>query len=327
MGVFRKHLKIRTSLLAGLLVILNITGCQRVESSAVSISTRGITLTPYSPEMPASTSLTLTPRPQPNSPTPAPSPTPIIYTVAEGDTLSGIAERFGVSIDSILVINPDVDPRSLPIGTQLVIPSSADGALPLLEPLLTNVKLDSPNCYLAADAGLWCLALVGNARGEPVEGLSAEITLLSPMGEMLKRRIAYSPLERLMPGKAMPLMTYFPPPVPTPWVASALLKTVLPGTLEDNRYIPISLDIQDMTLSPESDRVRIQGIISLEGASSAGLVWLMAVAYDNQGQAVGMRKWEAEKTLKAGKKMPFDIELYSLGPKIANVDVQVEARP
>jgi hypothetical protein len=131
-----------------------------------------------------------------------------------------------------------------------------------------------------------------------------------------------------MPGKAMPLMAYFPPPVPTPWVASAVLKTGLPGKLEDKRYIPTALDIQDITLSSERERVRIQGIISLTGGgSSAGLVWLMAVAYDDQGQAVGMRKWEAEKALKAGKKISFDIELYSLGPKIANVDVQAEARP
>lgn len=328
MGVYRLNLKMRSSLFACILGMLCVVGCNRVELSTPSISTVGVTLTPYLLEMPGSTSLTLTPTPQPNSPTPAPSPTPLIYTVAEGDTLSAVAELFGVSIDSILLANPDVDPRSLLIRTQLMIPSSADGALPQLESSLTDVHLDSPICYPVADAGLWCLALVSNARGEPVEGLSAEITLLSPTGERLTNHTAYSPLERLMPGKAMPLMAYFPPPVPTPWVASAVLKTVLPGKLEDKRYIPTALDIQDMTLSPERERARIQGIISLTGGGSpAGLVWLMAVAYDDQGQAVGMRKWEAEKALKAGKKISFDIELYSLGPKIANVDVQAEARP
>ena len=328
MGVHRLNLMMRSSLLACILAMFCVVSCNRVELSAPSITTVGVTLTPYLPGMSGSTSLTLTPTPQPNSPTPVPSPTPLIYTVAEGDTLSAIAERFGVSIDSILVANPDVDPRSLLIGAQLMIPSSADGAVLQLESSLTNVRLDSPICYPAADAGLWCLALAGNARGEPVEGLSAEITLLSPKGEMLTNRTAYSPLERLMPGKAMPLMAYFPPPVPTPWVASAVLKTSLPGKLEDIRYIPTTLDIQDMTLSPERERVRIQGIISLTGGGSpAGLVWLMAVAYDDQGQAVGMRKWDAEKALMAGKKISFDIELYSLGPKIANVDVQAEARP
>ena len=328
MGVYRLYLMMRSSLLVCILGMFCVVGCNRMELNTPSITTVGVTLTPYLPGMSGATLLTLTPTPQPNSPTPAPSPTPLIYTVAEGDTLSAIAERFGVSIDSILVANPDVDPRSLLIGAQLMIPSSADGALPQLESSLTDVRLDSPNCYPAADAGLWCLALVGSARGEPVEGLSAEITLLSPTGEMLTNRTAYSPLERLMPGKAMPLMAYFPPPVPIPWVASAVLKTVLPGKLEDIRYIPTALDIQDMTLSPERERVMIQGIISLtEGGSPAGLVWLMAVAYDDHGQAVGMRKWEAEKALMAGKKISFDIELYSLGPKIANVDVQAEARP
>lgn len=318
----------RSTLIAGLLALLCISSCQRVDLSTPTISTAGITLTPYLPGLPGSISLTQTPSPQPNSPIPAPSPTPLVYTIADGDTLSGIAERFGVSIDTILMANPDIDAHSLLIGMQVMIPLGADGALTLPESTLTDVHLDSPNCYPVADEGLWCLASVGNARGEPVEGLSAEISLLSPMGKVLTNRTAYAPLERLMPGKAMPLMAYFPPPIPTSWVASAVLKTVLPGKLEDNRYIPTSLDIQDMTLSPNSEWVSIQGIISLAGGDSpAGLVWLMAVAYNDEGQAIGMRKWEAEKTLKIGKKISFDIELYSLGPKIVNVDVQAEARP
>ncbi len=56
---------------------------------------------------------------------PPPAPTPgeqQRYVVREGDTLSGIAARFGVSEDAILKENPLSDRDRLFVGQELVIP-------------------------------------------------------------------------------------------------------------------------------------------------------------------------------------------------------------
>ena len=56
---------------------------------------------------------------------PPPVPTPgeqQRYVVREGDTLSGIAARFGVSEDAILKENPLSDRDRLFVGQELVIP-------------------------------------------------------------------------------------------------------------------------------------------------------------------------------------------------------------
>ena len=56
---------------------------------------------------------------------PPPVPTPgeqQHYIVREGDTLSGIAARFGVSEDAILKENPLSDRDRLFVGQELVIP-------------------------------------------------------------------------------------------------------------------------------------------------------------------------------------------------------------
>lgn len=41
------------------------------------------------------------------------------YSVRSGDTLGTIAERFGTTVDELLVLNPGVDPHALRVGQPL----------------------------------------------------------------------------------------------------------------------------------------------------------------------------------------------------------------
>ena len=69
---------------------------------------------------------TPTPNPTPTATPvarPTPTPTPLVYAVQGGDTLSGIAARFGLTVEELVQANRLVDPDSLQIGQQLTIPS------------------------------------------------------------------------------------------------------------------------------------------------------------------------------------------------------------
>jgi LysM repeat protein len=44
------------------------------------------------------------------------------HTISSGDTLYGIARKYNVSVDSILKLNPGLDPRTLGIGKTLLLP-------------------------------------------------------------------------------------------------------------------------------------------------------------------------------------------------------------
>ncbi len=44
------------------------------------------------------------------------------YVIVDGDTLSGIAAKFDVSIDDLIAINEITDPDSITAGDQLLIP-------------------------------------------------------------------------------------------------------------------------------------------------------------------------------------------------------------
>jgi LysM repeat protein len=45
------------------------------------------------------------------------------YSVRSGDTLGTIAERFGTTVEHLLVLNPGIDPRALRVGEPLRVSS------------------------------------------------------------------------------------------------------------------------------------------------------------------------------------------------------------
>ncbi|MGE5590901.1 MAG: LysM peptidoglycan-binding domain-containing protein [Bacillota bacterium] len=51
------------------------------------------------------------------------TPVGFLYTVQPGDTLYNLATRYGVTVESILEVNPGVDPENLQVGRILRIPA------------------------------------------------------------------------------------------------------------------------------------------------------------------------------------------------------------
>ncbi len=47
------------------------------------------------------------------------------YTIAPGDTLWAIAQRFGITVQALLAANPGVDPARLRVGQQITVPTAA----------------------------------------------------------------------------------------------------------------------------------------------------------------------------------------------------------
>lgn len=135
------------------------------------------TLAP-SPTPTPTPSPTPTPTPTPTqSPTPKPSPTPAPstsspavteYRVRSGDTLIGIANRFGVSVSSLQSLNGITNPNSLQVGRVLRIPgpgSSSSSPTPSETPASQSPATQSPTTSPAVrtykvQAGdtLWAIA-------------------------------------------------------------------------------------------------------------------------------------------------------------------------
>lgn len=59
-----------------------------------------------------------------SEPTPQASPTPQIHTVQPGENLTTIANRYGVSIEAIILANNLTSPDQIQSGDQLIIPTN-----------------------------------------------------------------------------------------------------------------------------------------------------------------------------------------------------------
>lgn len=81
---------------------------------------------PSPPDPPTPTDVS-TDSPVPTTPPPGPATT---YTVQPGDTLTAIADKFGVTVEQIVAVNDIEDPDVILVGDVLTIPGSTPTVAP-----------------------------------------------------------------------------------------------------------------------------------------------------------------------------------------------------
>ena len=124
--IIRSIRSYRWLIIAGLLVTCFLIACAPPQSST--------------PQPTAATILQITVAPTQNIDATAttyarqliPTPTPAgLYVVQPGDTLGGIAQEFGTTVEELLAANGMTDPKALQAGQTLLIPSLISGTLSL----------------------------------------------------------------------------------------------------------------------------------------------------------------------------------------------------
>ena len=260
---------------------------------------------------------------------PSPSPTPRVHTIARGDTFSGIAFQFGVSIPALQAANPGLDPNILMVGTVVFIPppgTPASGTLEIPTPTPVSLLLSAPACHRSGDGGLWCFVEVANSQSFPVESISGSIRLAGSDGVVHSQDAALI-LNVLPPGGSLPLAAYFPAPVPDPVQIDAGVNMVLPLNDLGARYAETVVENLAVKIAPGGRSAEVSGEVALAGEDAqAASVWVALAAYDAQGNPTGIRRWESGQALNAGERLPFRFMVYAAGEPITQVKALAEAR-
>lgn len=254
---------------------------------------------------------------------PVPSATPFLHLVTRGETMLGIALKYGVTLDALQAANPGVDAQFLPVDAQLIIPLGNELRIEIPTPTPVNLDWATPICYPTGEGGLWCYLLVRNTLATTVENLSAWIGLYAENGSLITSSVAVGLLNILRPGDEMPLIAYFNPPLPSRFVPRGELLTAVELPAEDKRYQ--DWQVGDLTVeigAGRSHEANIAGVLQQpDGSAPPRQVWIIAVAYDLAGRVVGVRKIETTGEL------DFQMVVYSQGEAIDRVEILAELKP
>jgi LysM repeat protein len=255
--------------------------------------------------------------------TPVPTSTLATYVIQAGDTLSELAEQFQVSQDLLRAANPDLNPNSMSIGQTILIPNPANpiAAASTLTPVPAPVA--QAVCHPSADSGLWCFALVQNNTTHLFENVSAQITLLDANDNVVNSQSAFTPLNIIPPNSSMPVYVFFPN---TPADVHPRVQILSALQTDAGGYLAAVINQSLAQIDWDGRSAQLSGQVYLPQESQAATqVWVAAVAYDQYGTVVGVRRWEGG-GVQPGTSIHFNFAVSSLGGDIEAVEFFVQAR-
>ena len=163
---------------------------------------------------------------------------------------------------------------------------------------------------------MWCYALVENSHNISLENVSLAFNIYDADQVLVKSQIAFSPLNILYPGQSIPVGVF----IPDTQANQNQINTTLLTAYSSDRTDPLVM-ISDYSLeySRENTIAHVSGIFEiLDGGLQGGQVWIAGVGF-SEGKPAVVRKWISAAGLEPGKPYPFDLQLYSLGPRIDQV--------
>ena len=271
------------------------------------------------------------------TPVPSPTPTPRMYEVMLNDTMNTIAYFFGLTYDELQAANPEADPYTLIVGQTLIIPAgSEDDEQADSLPIPSDLILSEVRCVPDAADGLWCLLTARAPEDQGRENIAVEITLNGAGSNEAVQAIAFAPLNSLAAGECMPLAVYIDAaalneaPFSPPYQAHAELIQALPLNNTEGRYLDLILVHPVILISEDGRQAEVEvGLTQSESSTqTASRVWVLAAAYDQQDQLIGLRRWEASEPIAPDGTITASLRVFSIdGTPIDHVELLFEARP
>jgi LysM repeat protein len=274
-----------------------------------------------------------TPTPAPYTPaptaTPTVTPTPILHAIAPGESLLVVANRYGVSVAALQEANGILDPRTLQIGQELIIPrleeigEEAANATPTPTPL--SVQIENLHFSETSIGGLWVMGEVLNDSGTPLEQVRVGIDLEDGGGQLVGQTQGLVALDLVDAGERSPF---------------ALLFGNVPGDFERYQVYPLSAvpayvgsyyrDLEVRNIQSESERYAsytVSGVIYNFGPEEAVSVQVVLTAYDPMDRVVAVRKVEPEhNVVPRGGETAFTAILTPIGGPVARIAAAAQGR-
>ncbi len=318
----------RRSILTLLILAAMLTACGRVltRPTAPPAPTLPLATVALARATPLPTG-SMIPLPTEPPPTPRPTATPIIHVIEPGDTLLGIAGRFQVSVDEIMVANPNLRPQLLQIGQRITIPAGGEGPsgvslLPAPTPL--PLPIVGFRTFRTPVGGLWALGEVVNDTPGPVEAVQVSVTLFDSAGALSTTASAWCVRDVTFPGESTPFGVLFSPQPAEVASQQVTLLHAVPAIDPGHRFADLS--VTQHQGGPAGSIYRATGVISNLGSQTAQEVKVLVILYDSASQVAGFRQVTLPNALPSGSATRFDVWLSPGAPAVDHYSVYASGR-
>ena len=314
------------AILALAIIVLSLPACGQL----ITVPTPTPAATPTAGATPTFTALPPTPTALPLTPLPTATatitPTPVIYKVQKGDNLLAIAKLYGVTVEAIQEANGILDPRTLQIGQNLLIPldpsASKEPPTPTPTPLPYNIL--GVNFQTTPSGRLWCLGEIENTAGVALQQVVVAVSLFDASGKLLVFSTGTTELDVVPSGERAPFAILFDQPPAT----FAHYQTVPLRALPATRLGTFYLDLEILGAAGEARgraSYSVSGRVRNAGDRAARNVRVVITAYDEAGKVVAVRKVApASDQLAPGRSSSFDINLLSTAGTVVTYTLRAE---
>ena len=224
----------------------------------------------------------------------------------------------------MLAANPDINPNAMTVGMQVVVPAGSPQAQigVISEPLA--LTLGQPDCSRTLDGGLWCFAMVSNPLDEAAALMAITFTLSGSNPDSSKSMTVPALLDYLPAAESLPAAAFFSAPIPGNYQVSASLAAAFAASQSGKTFFSVDSGKPSVRLQGRMANVAGEAFAAAEPGETVD-VHIAALAYDAQGNLVGVRQTKSRVTLEEGKGVVFNLNVYSTGAAIASVVVKAEA--
>ena len=300
-----------------LTVLLIFTACNSSAESGDALPL----LTPYR------TQPAVTDTPEPTSddlgetPTPAATATPVMHIVSLNETISSIAQQYGISIDAILAANPEISPNAMIVGDQVLIPAAAASGNGVADALLSGViQLGQPYCSLSS-GGLWCSVMVENTADFDLEDAVITFTFIDGEGKAIAEKNVLTVVRTLKSYITAPAFLLLAD-VPTGYQQVDVSLFSVEQAAQAVGEETVTVEEREVQYEPLRAVITGRMIVQVDSGSDRADLTIAAAAIDDAGHAVGVRRKDL--TVTRDESFDFSITVYASGNEIVDIILYTE---
>ncbi len=256
------------------------------------------------------------------------TPTPVFHTVQSGQSLLSIATQYDVSVGALQDANGILDPRTLQVGQQLIIPRPdevEEAVNPTATP--TPFSMQIQNVYLGDTqiGNLWILGEVQNDTDISLEQVNIGANLLDSEGKTVAVREALVAVDLIPPGEHAPFALLFDAPHPEFDQYQLYVNHAVPAYI-GSYYRDLEVNNLE-TITERFSAYTINGTILNTGPEEAVGVQVILTGYDSLGRVVATRKIDPDyNVVPRGGETIFSAILTPLGGPIERIEAVAQGR-